>query len=186
MSDKNVMRRLGHALRDGEKFDLKSGQAVKFLPEADDTGKMQVGDGTNDMDLEVYLGSSTEYVKFDVGNSRVDYEVPLRMSDGGTVTQASSITTGVTLSTLSGQITTVSSTLAAAGEATFTVTNTKVAATDAVIVNLASTSSAGTPLAFCSAVAAGSFDITIANLHASAALDNTMVINFVVIGGSSS
>ncbi len=72
------------------------------------------------------------------------------------------------------------------GEATFTVTNTKVAATDAVIVNLASTSSAGTPLAFCSAVAAGSFDITIANLHASAALDNTMVINFVVIGGNSS
>lgn len=110
----------------------------------------------------------------------------LTLSDGGTVTQASSITTGVTLSTNSGQITTVSSTLAAAAEATFTVTNTKVAATDCVIVNIGSTSSAGTPMAFCSAVGAGSFNITITNLHASAALDNTLTINFVVVKGASS
>lgn len=106
--------------------------------------------------------------------------------DGGTVTQATSITTGVTLSAHSGQITTVSSTLAAGAEATFTVTNTNVAATDVVVVCLASTSSAGTPQAHCTAVAAGSFDITINNLHASAALDNTMVINFAVFKGSSS
>lgn len=108
------------------------------------------------------------------------------LTDGGTVTQLTSITTGVTLNTNSGQITTVSSTLAAGAEAEFTVTNSAVAATDTVVVNLASTSSAGTPLASCSAVAAGSFNITIANLHASSALDNTMVINFCVIGGASS
>lgn len=110
----------------------------------------------------------------------------LDVQDGGTVTQATSITTGVTLNTHSGQITTVSSTLAAAAEATFTVTNSTVSATDVVIAHLGSTSSAGTPLVVVSAVAAGSFDVTIANLHASAALDNTMVINFVVIKGASS
>ena len=108
------------------------------------------------------------------------------MSDGGTVTQITTLATGVTLNTTSGQITTVSSTLAAAGETAFTVTNSKVSTTSVVIAHLASTSSAGTPIVTVTAVAAGSFDVTVANLHASAALDNTMVINFVVIDGASS
>lgn len=108
------------------------------------------------------------------------------LSNGGTVTQATSITTGVTLNTSSGQITTVSTTLAAAAEAEFVVTNSQVAATDVVIVNLAVTSSAGTPIAVVSRVAAGSFTILVANLHAANALDNTLVINFAVIKGASS
>lgn len=107
-------------------------------------------------------------------------------TDGGTVTQASSITTGVTLNTTTGQITTVSTTLAAAGEAAFVVTNSVVAATSVVVASLASTSSAGTPFVGVSAIAAGSFTILITNLHASAALDNTLTINFMVFGGSSS
>lgn len=100
---------------------------------------------------------------------------------GGTVTQATSITTGVTLNKLCGTITTVSSTLAAAAEVAFVVTNSKVAATDLVVVNIKSTASAGTPVAFVTAVAAGSFTITLSNLHASAALDNTVVLSFTVI-----
>jgi len=100
---------------------------------------------------------------------------------GGTVTQATSITTGVTLNKLCGTITTVSTTLAAAAEADFVVTNSKVAATDLVIVNIKSTASAGTPIAVVAAVAAGSFTIRLSNLHASAALDNTLVISFCVI-----
>jgi len=31
-----------------------------------------IGSATNDIDLKVFLGSSTEYVLFDVGNSRID------------------------------------------------------------------------------------------------------------------
>lgn len=100
---------------------------------------------------------------------------------GGTVTQLTSITTGVTLNTVSGAITTVSSTLAAGAEATFQVTNSQLASTDVVVVNIGATSSAGTPMAFVSAVADGSFDITISNLHASAALNNTLTINFAVV-----
>lgn len=100
---------------------------------------------------------------------------------GGTVTQATSITTGVEVNKVAGNVITVSSTLAAGAEATFQVTNSTVASTDVVIANLGSTSSAGTPVVFVTAVADGSFDITISNLHASAALDNTLTINFAVI-----
>ena len=184
MSARNVMRRWVAALKDGEKLDLSSGLAI--LPNVDDEGAITVGDGTTDADVKVFLGSATEYALLDVGNSRVELAVPLLMSDGGTVTQITTLATGVTLNTTSGQITTVSSTLAAAGETAFTVTNSKVSTTSVVIAHLASTSSAGTPIVTVTAVAAGSFDVTVANLHASAALDNRMVINFVVIDGAAS
>lgn len=102
---------------------------------------------------------------------------------GGTVTQASSITTGVTLNKAVGEVVTVSSTLGAGLEATFTVTNSAVGANDAVIAWIKSTSSAGTPVVFVTAVAAGSFNLTLSNLHASAALDNTLTIGFMVLKG---
>lgn len=110
----------------------------------------------------------------------------LTLTDGGTVTQTTSTTTGVTLNTNSGQITTFSSTLAAGGEESFTVTNSVVAALDVPKVVIASTSSAGTPDVCVDRVAAGSFRITVTNKHVTDALNNTMVINFVVVGGASS
>ena len=61
---------------------------------------------------------------------------------GGTVTQSSSKTTGVTLNTASGQITMNGASLAGGAEATFTVTNSEISSTDVVVVNH---SSAGTP-----------------------------------------
>lgn len=97
------------------------------------------------------------------------------------VTQATSISTGVTCSAYSGVITTVSQTVAAGAEAQFTVTNTKVAATDVVVACIKTHTSAGTFIAAVTAVAAGSFQITLTNLHASAAGDNVLVINFVVL-----
>lgn len=102
---------------------------------------------------------------------------------GSTVTQATSITTGVTLNKMCGRITTVASTLAAAGEATFTVTNSKVTAKDIVLVST-TYAGAGTLQVYCSKVAAGSFDITLANLHAANALDAVVVINFAVFKGA--
>jgi hypothetical protein len=110
----------------------------------------------------------------------------LKLADGDTVTQLTSTTTSVTINTASGQITTVASTLAAGGEETFTVSNSLVESVDTPIVCIASTSSAGTPFAFCSAVTSNSFDITVTNLHASNALDDTLVINYNLISGSSS
>jgi hypothetical protein len=102
--------------------------------------------------------------------------------DGGAVTQLTDSTTGVTLSKLTGQITTVALTTAAAAEERFTVTNTLVAATDIPVVST-TYAGAGTPAVVVTKVVAGAFDIVITNLHASAALNAAMVINFAVIRG---
>jgi hypothetical protein len=97
------------------------------------------------------------------------------------VTQATSITTGVTCNAYTGVITTVSQTVAHGAEAEFTVTNDKVAATDVVVACIKTHTSAGSFIVAASAVAAGSFKLHLTNLHASAAGDNVLVINFVVL-----
>lgn len=102
---------------------------------------------------------------------------------GGAVTQITSRATGVTLSKICGAITTDSTSLAAGAEATFTVTNTLVAATDIVVVSLKTASGTGLSIPIVTAVAAGSFDITLTNLHASTADTVASVINFAVIKG---
>lgn len=101
--------------------------------------------------------------------------------NGGAVTQLTSKATGVTLNTICGTITTDDASLAAAAEVTFTVTNSKVVAvTDVVNVSLQATTT-GTPLVWVSDVSVGSFDITIANLHASTADTSADPINFVIV-----
>jgi hypothetical protein len=97
---------------------------------------------------------------------------------GGTVTQATSRTTGVTLNKTTGSITLYS----AAGSttaATFTVTNSTVAATDVIILNQKS----GTDLydLMVTAVAAGSFNITFRTTGGTTT--ETPVFNFAVIKG---
>jgi hypothetical protein len=97
---------------------------------------------------------------------------------GGAVTQATSRTTGVTLDKTSGAITLFS----AAGSttaATFTVTNSTVAATDVIILNQKS----GTDLydLMVTAVAAGSFNLTFRTTGGTTT--ETPVFNFAVIKG---
>jgi hypothetical protein len=99
---------------------------------------------------------------------------------GGTVTQATSKTTGVTLNKLCGAITTNNAALAAAAEAKFTVTNSTVAATDVVVVSIKSGGTSGSYVISVSAVGAGSFDITISNVSAGS-LSEALVINYSVI-----
>ena len=100
----------------------------------------------------------------------------------GTVTQITSISTGVTLNTKRGAITTFDPALAAAGEAEFVVTNDQVRAQSFVGVSVASGPSDDEHvMAFVSAVAAGSFSIVLSNLAAANQADGAMVINFVVI-----
>ena len=100
------------------------------------------------------------------------------------VTQITSITTGVTCNAYSGVITTVSQTVAAGAEAEFTVTNSKVSATDVVAACIKTHTSAGTFAVDVSAVADGSFKLRLANLDAAAAGNNVLVINFVVLKAS--
>lgn len=102
---------------------------------------------------------------------------------GGAVTQITSRTTGVTLSKLTGQITTDTSSLAAEASADFVVTNTTVAAGDVVVVAIKSGSNGGGTIVSVVGVAAGSFTIRVHNGNASAGTAETgaIVINFAVI-----
>jgi hypothetical protein len=100
---------------------------------------------------------------------------------GCSVTQATSRTTGVTCTGVSGAITTNSASLAAGAEAEFTVTDTSVAAGDTVIASIASGQTAGTSVVSVTAVAAGSFKLQLTNLHAATADTGAGVINFAVI-----
>ena len=104
---------------------------------------------------------------------------------GGTVTQATSKATGVTLNKPSGQITLNAAALAADAEVTFTVTNSEVSATDVVAVQHGSAGTAGAYVVQSSAVAAGSFKVTVWNVSGGS-LSQAIVINFVALKGSSS
>lgn len=132
------------------------------------------GSGTT----EVVVGESSTGLSVTTASGSIGYGT----GAGGAVTQITSSSTGVTLSKPTGQITTVALTTAAGAEETFTVTNTLVAATDTIVVST-TYAGAGTPLVFVKKVAAGSFDISITNVHATAALDALMVINFALIKG---
>jgi hypothetical protein len=99
---------------------------------------------------------------------------------GGTVTQASSKSTGVTLNKRCGQITMNNASLAAAAEVSFTLTNSTIAATDVVMVCIGSGATAGAYNVQCDAVAAGSCRISVGNMSASP-LSEALVLNFVVV-----
>ena len=103
----------------------------------------------------------------------------LDIQDGGAVTQATNRTTGVTLNTYSGKVTGDDASLAAVTIATHTVTNSTVAATDNVIIT--KVSGDVDTLAFVSAVASGSFNVSVRNNAASAADTTAFVYNFAVI-----
>lgn len=118
--------------------------------------------------------TSSGTVSVSVASSTLGYAT----GAGGAVTQLTSRTTGVTLSTATGAITMFSA-VGSAVAATFIVTNTLVAATDNIIVNQKS----GTNLyvLLVTAVAAGSFNITFYTTGGIAT--DAPVINFSVIKG---
>ena len=103
---------------------------------------------------------------------------------GGQVTQSTNKSTGVTLNTLCGQITTSNASLAANTSVSFTLTNSNIAATDIVLVNAANVAGAAptvnTYSVSCDAVLAGSCRIQIRNISGTAAAQ-ALVLNFAVI-----
>ena len=106
-------------------------------------------------------------------------------TDGGTVTQATNKGTGVTLNTESGQITMNGAALADAAEVSFTVTNSKIAATDVVVACHGSAGTAGAYIVSANGIAAGSFKITVSNVSGGS-LSEAIVINYVALKGASS
>jgi len=101
------------------------------------------------------------------------------VGEGGTVTQATSKSTGVTLSKKCGQITMNAAALAADTTVTFTLTNTEVVATDIIILNHVSGGTAGSYLLNAQA-GSGSASINVRNITGGA-LSEAIVIGFAII-----
>jgi hypothetical protein len=102
----------------------------------------------------------------------------------GAVTQGTNITTGVTLNTARGTITTETANAAADVSHTFTVTNSLVTANSNILVSIDNYSGTigtnGNPVVSVDNRGASSFDIIITNTHSSNALNGTFVISYEV------
>lgn len=125
--------------------------------------------------------------------TQANYDPAMRMgartghfAQGGVVTQATNRTTGVTLNTLSGAITTNNTSLAAETTAVFTVTNNQVFADDIVYLAIASGSNGGNTIVSVNAISAGSFVVQVGNNNAAGGTAETgaIVINFLVLKAS--
>lgn len=103
-----------------------------------------------------------------------------KAGSGGTVTQASNKTTGVTLNKISGEIVMNAAALADDATAAFTLTNSTIAATDVVIVNVASVGTAGAYQVTVGAITAGSCSISVLNVSGGS-LSEAIKLNFAVI-----
>jgi hypothetical protein len=101
---------------------------------------------------------------------------------GGTVTQATNKSTGVTLNTRCGQVTMNGANLVTYTAVTFTLTNTQIAATDVLMLNHVSGGTLGTYI-FVARCAAGSATISVRNITAGD-LAEAVVIGFAVIKAS--
>jgi len=98
----------------------------------------------------------------------------------GTVTQATSKSTGVTLNKSAGQITMNNASLATATNVTFTLTNSLISANDILILNVGSGATAGAYNCWVSGLSAGSATVTLRNISGGS-LSEAVVLNFAVI-----
>lgn len=105
---------------------------------------------------------------------------------GGTVTQATSKSTGVTLNASTGEITMNNAALNAQESVAFTLTNSTIAATDVVAVAIKSGGTSGAYIVGVSAVTSGSCEINLFNTQTSGSLSEAVVLSFVVIKGVTS
>lgn len=163
---------------------ITSGDATCFGMKVGDTVKIRVW---ADVSTKASLTSETEHTVTVVGTSTTALNggdlIGYTAGAGGTVTQATNKSTGVTLSKASGQITLNNAALGADTTVSFTLTNTLIAATDVLVLNHSSAGTAGayTLNAQC---AAGSASINVRNVTAGS-LGEAIVISFVLIKGAS-
>ncbi len=110
----------------------------------------------------------------------VDEQLGYTAEAQGTVTQATSKSTAVTLNKSAGQITMNNAALAAATNVTFTLNNSFISANDIVILNVSSGATAGAYNCWVSGLSAGAATITVRNISAGS-LSEAIVINFALI-----
>lgn len=139
---------------------------LKFIPASSGTTEVSVGDSATGL----VANAAAATLGFGTGA-------------GGAVTQITSRATGVTVNTICGTITTINTSLAAEASAVFVVTNSTVAIGDVVLLSMQSGAVALNTDVVVSAVAAGSFSITVINNNVAAGVAETgaILINFIVI-----
>lgn len=161
--------------------ELSSGSRLRWASRSrlysNSDGTLTISDSTEALGASVSLGG--------IGAISPSIGVGYAVGAGGTVTQATNRTTGVTLNKTTGVITTNNTSLAALTSATFTVTNSAIAINDTIVLSIRSGQTNKETRATVSAVAAGSFDITIMNDATLGAETGAIIINFAVIKGSS-
>lgn len=118
-----------------------------------------------------------------IGADRIltDRELGYTAAAQGTVTQATSKSTAVTLNKSAGVITMNNASLATATNATFTLNNSLISANDTVILTISGgQATAGSYNVFANSLAAGSVSITLRNISGGS-LSEAIVINFALI-----
>jgi hypothetical protein len=102
----------------------------------------------------------------------------------GTVTQATSKSTAVTLNKSMGRITMNNAELAANTAVSFTMNNSLISANDTIIVNVSGGGTAAAYTTYISSMTTGSAVITLRNMTGSA-LSEAVILNFATIHGAS-
>ena len=136
------------------------------------------GSSTLNKDGTTLIGATGLY-KGGVSSSSPSLGVGYATGAGGTVTQATSKSTGATLSKVSGAITMNNAALAAGTIVSFVLTNTAIAVTDVLVLNHISGGTIGSYTLNAQA-AAGSATINIRN-NTAGSLSEAVVIQFAVI-----
>lgn len=111
-------------------------------------------------------------------------QIGYRTGAGGSVTQATSKSTGVTLNKMCGTISMHNASLANNTTVNFVLSNSTVAATDIVLVCLGATGTAGAYLLTSQVTGAGSVTISLRNISGGS-LGEAVDLNFVVFKGVS-
>jgi hypothetical protein len=125
-------------------------------------------------------------------NNLVEKLLDLGISDDGinpdkvvitksNITQITAITTGVTVAGTAGVITTVSTTVAAGSNASFTVTAPDCLSTSVVQLTVDDSATAGLAKLNVQTVADGSFVVNITNVHSTNAFNNVIKIHYLIV-----
>lgn len=141
--------------------------------------------GSGQLSFRTQICSDEAWITTPVVPAVIDASGNLVKEDtSGAVTQITTIATTVVLNARIGLITTVSSTLAANGEAVFQCTNNKVLATGDLVrvwINTYAGGSTGLPTVYCDVIAVGSFKVVLRNAHSTGALGGVLKIGFEII-----
>ena len=113
---------------------------------------------------------------FILSNSQFGYTTAAQ----GTVTQATSKSTAVTLNASAGQITMNNAALASVTNVTFTLNNSNISANDILILNVSGGATSGAYNCWVSGLGAGTASITLRNISGGS-LSEAVVINFALI-----